>query len=39
MVGQMTVMKLDPLNVWVRAQDFAVAAYKPNEFIPSLSFA
>ena len=34
MVGEMTVMNLDKLEVWVRAKDFAVVIYK--EVIPCL---
>lgn len=34
MAGEMTVMNLDKLDVWVRAKDFALAVYK--EVIPHL---
>jgi len=34
MEGEMTVMNLDKLEVWVRAKDFAIAVYK--EVVPHL---
>lgn len=34
MVGEMTVMNLDKLDVWVRAKDFALAVYK--DVVPHL---
>jgi four helix bundle protein len=34
MEGEMTVMNLDKLEVWVRAKDFAIAIYK--EVVPHL---